>query len=44
MKLCQGWQAAAYASNDNVLTQELMARTMLQIQEQQDKKLEWDTR
>ena len=25
-KLCEGWQAAAYASNDNVLTKELMER------------------
>lgn len=42
MKLCNAWQAAAYASVDNTLTPEMLDRELKSHQQQQVDKESWD--
>jgi ATPase family AAA domain-containing protein 3A/B len=41
MKLANGWQAAAYASTDNTLTNAMLMRCIIEQKAQQDTKDEW---
>ena len=42
MKVVTGWQAAAYASVDNTLTQAMMQNTLDVYNKQQETKANWD--